>query len=217
MPLPLALLGMGTSIAGSAAGGAAAGAATEEGAKTQLAIDRLNRQFQGEMFEEQIAQQQPYLDLGTQAAPMLGQMVNDPDSFDPSGLPAYQFQDENMQQMMGEKFGSPSLGVMGGLRKRLGVQERESTKNRLYDLMKIGMGASETAGQSGSVTANALSNAMMQSAGIRGDLQSQLYNQRQGMANQAVQGIGAIPAYQAYQNYANPRDPNAGLGNWRGV
>jgi len=205
MPFPLALLGMGLSAGGGIAGGMAANAATEEGAAAQLGIDRMNRQFQGEMFDEQIAQQQPYLDLGNQAAPMLGNMINDPSSFDPSGMPAYQFQDQNMQQWMGDRFGAPSLGVMGGLRKQLGVRERESTKSRLFDLMKIGMGASETAGRSGSVTANALSNAMMQSAGIRSDLQNQLYNSRQSQMNESIDSIAGYPAYRKQQQYMQSR------------
>jgi hypothetical protein len=211
------LIGGVVNVLGGVAGGQAANESTQASAQAQLDIDRLNREFQGEMFEEQLQQQRPYMELGRMAAPRLGAMINDPSSFDASEIPSYQFQDESLQQMMGEKFGSPSLGIMGNLRNRLGVQERESTKNRLFDLMKIGTGASETAGRSGSVTANALSNAMMQSAGIRGNLQSQLYNQQQSNVNQAVQGVGGIPAYMAYQNYANPRDPNSQYGNWRGV
>jgi hypothetical protein len=184
--------GMGANAVGAEQGRAA----TVEGAKSQAAIEKLNRDYQRKIFDENIAQSQPYYDAGLKAQPILDQFRTQ-GRVDLSNNPLYQMQ---------QRYGQEGLDMAGGVRdagrnylnNAMYVSNQEPTYQRALDLQRVGLGAAGEAGNQQMQLGNALassyqrgSNAMMQGT-------ADSANQRQSMFSNLAGQVGSMPAYYNY-------------------
>lgn len=206
MTFPLALIGMAGGMASQAAGGAQNAAATKEGAQTQAAIEAMNRQFQKEVWDAEMGRRKPYYDAGLRNLPQL--MAASQYRNDPTQSAAYRAQygfGENALRGAG-------LGDSATLRylsQGGGDAEREASYNRLLDLERIGLGASESAGSGAQNYANAVSNSLMTAGNAMGQGYAGAAAKREGAYQNALGQASSIPAYYAQLNYTQQ---NAGGG-----
>lgn len=181
-------------IALSAAGGEAARASTIEGAELQVEQERLGRAFQREQFEKALARQQPFLEAGQEASPLLAMAIRN--ELDTSNLPSTEIQKGLLAAGLGEE--APAF-VTERAGRGIEAIEAENQKSRLLDLVQIGLGAagaaSGTRANIGTTTAQSLGRIGNIGAGA---LQSAA-TQRQNIATQATERFGGLPAFLASQ------------------
>jgi hypothetical protein len=95
-----------------AAGAEQARESTVEGAQAQADIERLNREFQKKLFDEEMARLQPRLDTATQQGLQLMQQYEQAGQIDQSQMPLYGMQLQAGQDLLREQ-GMDSPYAMG--------------------------------------------------------------------------------------------------------
>jgi hypothetical protein len=187
-----------------AAGAEAARAGTIEGARAQAEQERLAREFQEEQFQKAIERQQPFLEAGQEASPLLTMAIRN--ELESSRMPAA---DIRKAQLAAGLEGAPEF-VTERAGRGIEAIEAENQKARLLELVQTGLGAagavSGERAQLGSL--QALSGARIGNIGA-GALQ-QAAAQRQGTVNQAVSAFGGLPAFIAAQRRRGTGQPLGG-------
>lgn len=183
-----------TSIGGSAAAGEAGRASTIAGAESQVRQERLGREFQVEQFEKALERQQPFLEAGQEASPLLAMAIRN--ELETSNLPAVEIQKGLVAAGLG---GEAPAFVTERAGRGIEAIEAENQKSRLLDLVVTGLGAAESAsGTRGRIgLSEAISQSRIGNIGA-GALQSAA-TQRQNIATQATERIGGLPAFLASQ------------------
>lgn len=188
-----AIAGIIGSIGVSAAGSETASASTVAGAETKAEQTRLGQVFQTKQFEKAIERQQPFLQAGQEASPLLTLAIRN--ELETSNLPATEI-----------RKGLVSAGIEEApefVKERVGrgieATEAESQKSRLLDLVKIGLGAagSVTGARAGLGVETAESLGKIGRIGA-GALQSAA-TQRQNTITTAAERFGGLPAFLASQ------------------
>ena len=196
----MALAGMGAS----AIGGVQASASTLAGAKAQANIEAMNRAAQQKRFETDIKRQEPFFQKGEEAVPLYQQAVAG--KFDVTQSPMYKMQ----AQMINDELQDAPQFVRDEAMQGLDVREGEAVKGRLLDMQQIGLGMSQSAGQSSLNFGNVMAQSIQRGMGAlaQGQLTSDMQQQNTWMT--AAESLSGIPAYMSQQNYMNkPVDMNA--------
>jgi hypothetical protein len=188
-----AIAGLIGNIGLGAAGGEAGRSATKEGARLQVAQEELGREFQTEQFEKALERQQPFLEVGQEASPLLSMAIRG--DLSPDQIRAAEIQKDILAQELGD---APAF-VLDRAGRGIEAAEGENQKSRLLELVQIGLGAagsaSGTRANIGTTTAQSLGRIGNIGAGA---LQSAA-TQRQNLATQATSAVGGLPAFLASQ------------------
>jgi hypothetical protein len=177
------------------------------GAASQAAIEARNRAFQRKQFEEATERQQPFVDVGQLALPHLVSAVNNLNSV--GNLPGARFQKTIVSDFLGEN--APEF-VKNRAFGEITALEGERQKQRLADLVNIGVGG--TAGQAGAGVN--LGSTLAQSLGTSGNIQAGALQDaavhRANRQNQLIQGLAGLPALAAasggFNTQASPLTPS---------
>lgn len=190
MPLPL-IAAAGSMLAQGAAGQAAA-ESTIEGARRQAMVDAMNRAFQKELFEKDIARQQPFLDFGYGGVEQLRQGIT------AEGTPEYQFRQQQGMNALANMAGiSPDVAraAQTRMQRQLGPDEYANAYSRAIDRLKIAQGQAGTAGQRAMDYGGALAGAYGQ-AGQANALANMMYQQQMQQAGTGfAEQASSIPSY----------------------
>jgi hypothetical protein len=195
-----AIAGIVGSIGLSAAGAEAQRATTEEGARLQVAQEELGREFQREQFEKALARQQPFLEAGQEASPLLTAAIRN--QLTGEQLPAAQIQTGLLEESLA---GAPEFVLSRG---RQGIEaiEAENQKSRLLDLIQIGQGAAGSAGRTRANIGITAAQSLGRIGNIGAGALQSAAQQRQNMATQATERFGGLPAFLASQRRQQPRN-----------
>jgi hypothetical protein len=216
-----ALLGGGLNILGSVLGGNAENEGALSGAQQNAYIQDLNTNFQTDLFNQQQALSQPYLDFGYTGVSGLGQGRD----YDFRATPEYQYRQGLGNQALANMQGiSPDVAAFAQRQygMDLDTQEQDNAYQRLLDRVSIGQGQAGQAGGQAQQYGQSLANAY-QNVGNMNLAAQQAYNTgQQNVMNTALGQASSIPAYLRWQNYQsglgqqqNPGTQN--FGNWMGV
>jgi hypothetical protein len=194
------LIAAGAGMLAQGIGGNQAAESTVTGARTQADIERMNRDFQRQLFDAEMERLQPRYQAGTQRGlPLLGQYLSQ-GRVDQSQMPLYQMQrGRGLQGLQDEGMDNPF--TRSYFTEGLDAAENEAGYSRLGDLLQIALGASGSAGAGAQNFASGLSTSFMnqgnalsrgQAGGdaIRGSMYGNLAGQASG-----------IPAYLSQSNY----------------
>lgn len=189
-----AVAGLIGSVGLGAAAGEAGRAGTVAGVESQVKQERLGREFQTEQFEKALERQQPFLEAGQEASPLLAMAIRN--ELETSNLPAVEIQKGLVAAGLG---GEAPAFVTERAGRGIEAIEAENQKSRLLDLVQIGLGAagaaSGTRANIGTTTAQSLGRIGNIGAGA---LQSAA-TQRQNIATTATERFGGLPAFLASQ------------------
>lgn len=191
----MALAGMIGSLAGQAAAGQQQSAATKEGAQSQAEIEGMNRAYQQREFDKIIADNVPFREAGNQAIPLWKDAASN--KLNVQGMPLYELQKQLIEQGNEGNEAPAYIGErsLAGLR---GV-EGEAQKGRLIDLVKVGLGASGSAGQANLGLGNVLGQSYMNQGDSAAAGLMNAANIRQSLINKGLEEASGYPAYQASQ------------------
>lgn len=196
-------------MAGQAAGGRQQRAATIEGAETQAEIERMNRDYQRELFEKEQARQKPYYEMGLQnALPMVDKYLQQ-GQVSQEQMPLYRMQKDAGLNALAEQ----NVGGYGRERfmEGLNATEQDATYNRLMDALKFGLGASSAAGAGASNFAGSYMNSLARGNRALSAGESRAASQRQSMYSNLAGQASSIPAYSYLQNtQTNTIEPSSG-------
>ncbi len=182
----------------------------QQGTAEQIRIEGLNRQFQKEEFDKQIARQQPFVDVGNLALPQFIEALSNRPSA--AGLPATQIQGGMISDFLGSQ--APGFVKERSLA-NLGAIEAEKNKGRLSDLINIGLGGVGSSAGTGVNLGTTLGQSLMTSGNLQAQgLQAAAAN-RENRQNQLFQGLSGLPAL-AYTAYKNQPQGNVYTGAGRG-
>lgn len=185
------LLPMAISAGTSYAGQKAQNEATLAGAETSANIDAMNREFQKKVFYENMAMQKPFYEAGKSAIPLYDRAINNDLNPMESGM-------ANIQERL---LTDNTKGFSGYVKDlalgRLKAEEGEKQKGRLMDLMKIGLGASGSAGSSAVNLGGALANSYMSSGNTLANATMGNALNTQSMWNRTIDSLAGLPAYMA--------------------
>ena len=186
----LGLLSSIGSLGAQAAGSASANASTIEGARTQAGIEAQNRAAQTRQFDQQIARQQPYVDVGKRALPDFINALSN--RGDVSNLPATQIQGGMISDFLGPN--APDF-IKDKALQNLNAVQLEGNKGRLSDLISIGLGGAGATTGSRLNLGSALGSSLSRQGNIESQGLQQSAQNRQNLANSLTTGLGGIPAY----------------------
>ena len=194
-----ALLG-GAGILGNILGGNEESESALAGAQQNAYIQDLNTQFQTDLFNEQQAMSQPYLDFGYQGVAGLGQGRD----FDFRATPEYGYrQGLGNQALAGMQGISPDVAQFA--QRQMGMdldrQEQDNSYQRLMDQVRIGQGQAGQAGGQAQQYGSALANAYQNAGNMNMAAQSAYNTGQQNTMNTALGQASSIPAYMMWQNY----------------
>ena len=196
-----ALLG-GLGALGNILGGDQESKGALSAAEQNAYIQDQNTKFQTDLFNEQQALSQPYLDFGYQGVEGLGQGRN----YDFRATPEYAYrQGLGNQAISGMQGISPDVAAFAQRQygQNLDTQEQDNAYSRLIDRVKVGQGQ---AGQAGGQAMNygaALANAYQNAGNMNMAAQGAYSQGMQGAVNTGLGQASMIPSYIAYRNYQN--------------
>lgn len=198
-------IGLGTSIIGgiiTSKGEKKAAQEEQRGEQEQLRVEALNREFQEEQFDKQIARQEPFVQAGTEAIDPLIQAISN--RGDVSGLPSTQIQGGLISDFLGAQApGFVTDRALGDLE----AIEADKNKGRLSDLVNIGLGGVGSQAGSGANLGSTLGQSLATSGNIAAQSITDAAANRENRRNQLFQGVTGLPslAVTAFQN--RPQQP----------
>jgi len=184
----------------SAQGAKAAGKAGLVGAQQQIKTQRQGTEFAMERLGQQIKRQQPFLDIGKQSLANLvsasrgeGEPVTD--------LPSTQIQRDIITDFLGE---TAPQNVLDETMQNLEATETEKRKQRLSNLVNVGLGATGATADTGAGISTAGTRGVIGEAGITGQSLMQQAMQRQNQQQNVLGALSQLPMLYAATRGGTP-------------